>query len=91
MSNTTKEAVFAAIRSERDYQDQMQGNSARSSIDENRDQGSLVALLQHYQTKLVAAHAGPNSVGSDEVTATARKIAALSVLLMERYGAPLRV
>ncbi len=86
----TREAVYKAIDSEREYQDAMGGNSARSTLDDNRDQGSLVALLQHYQNKLIAAHAAPNSLGSEEVTGTARKIAALSVLLMERYGAPLR-
>lgn len=87
---TTRSEVYAAIDSERDYQDKMAGNSARDKVDDNRDQGSLILLAEHYMQKLREAHAGPNSLGSVEVTSVARKVAALLVMLMERNGAPLR-
>lgn len=81
-----RKEVYAAIDSERDYQDRMAGNSARFNIDDNRDQGSLILLMEHYMQKLREAHAGPNSLGSYTVTDQARKVTALGVMLMERQG-----
>lgn len=86
-----RKEVYIAIDTERDYQDKMQGNSARTNVDDNRDQGSLILLAEHYMQKLREAHAGPNSLGSEIVTGNARKVAALLVMLMERFGAPKRV
>ena len=82
----TRREVYDAIDSERTYQDEKLGNSARAHVDDNRDQGSLILLAEHYMQKLREAHAAPNSLGSTEVTSTARKIAALLVMLMERNG-----
>lgn len=86
----TRTEVYAAIDSEREYQDKMAGNSSRDKIDDNRDQGSLILLMEHYADELRKAHAGPNSLGSETVTTQARKVVALGVMLMERYGAPVR-
>lgn len=88
---TNRSDVYAAIDTERDYQDKMMGNAARSDVDDNRDQGSLILLAEHYMQKLREAHAGPNSLGSENVTGTARKVSALLVKLMEQYGAPKRI
>ena len=40
----TRAAVYAAIDTERDYQDAMAGNSARETLDTNRDLGSMITL-----------------------------------------------
>lgn len=78
--------VYAAIDSERDFQDRMAGNSARANVEDNRDQGSLILLMEHYLNKAREAHAGPNSFNSRAVTAQVRKVTALGVMLMERIG-----
>lgn len=86
----SRQEVYTAIDSERDYQDKMAGNSAREHIDDNRDQGSLITLMDYYLSKVKEAHAGPQSLGSPTVTSAVRKVVALGVMLMERNGAPLR-
>lgn len=78
--------VYAAIDSERAYQDKMAGNSARANVNDNRDQGSLILLMEHYLGKVREAHAGPNSLGSAAVSDQVRKVTALGVMLMERIG-----
>lgn len=90
MSNSRNE-VYQAIDTERDYQDRMAGNSARGNIEDNRDQGSLLLLMDHYLGLAKQAHAGPNSLGSSKVSDQARKAVALGVMLMERIGVSKRV
>lgn len=87
----TRQQVYIAIDTERDFQDRMAGNSARANVEDNRDQGSLILLADVYLNRLKEAHAEPNSLGSEKVSAAARKVAALLVMLMERQGAPHRV
>lgn len=86
----TRKEVYEAIDGERDYQDAMAGNSARAKIEDNRDQGSLILLMEHYLNKVRTAHAGPNSLGNPAVFTEIRKVVALGVMAMEKYGAPKR-
>lgn len=87
----TRDSVYAAIDGERDYQDARRGNSARSDIDDNRDLGSMLLLIDVYLGKAKLAFAGPHPAGADDALHMLRKATALGVLAMEYHGAPPRV
>lgn len=79
--------VYAAIDSERNYQDARKGNSARENIDDNRDLGSMILLVDAYLGKAKASFAGPSPEGRTAALHDLRKVAALAVLAMEYHGA----
>lgn len=87
---TVRNEVYAAIDGERDYQDACMGNSARVNVDDNRDLGSLLTLIDVYVEKAKAAFAGPHPTGKVDTLHQLRKVTALGVLALERYGAPRR-
>lgn len=86
----TRSQAFHAIDTERDYQDQMRGNSARNQQSDNRELGSLILFMDTYLQKAKAAFSGPHPVGFDAALHEVRKVAALGVLAMELHGAPNR-
>lgn len=79
-----------AIKSERMYQDAKLGSSRRENTDDNRELGSLILFMDTYTNKAKAAFSGPHPEGKAEALEQVRKVAALGVLVMELYGAPLR-
>ena len=87
----TRNEVYAAIDSERNYQDARRGNSARTDLDDNRDLGSMILLIEEYLGKTRTAFSGPHPAGKAAAVEQLRKVAALAVLAMEYHGAPLRV
>lgn len=78
--------VFDAINGERAYQDAMQGNSARLDVDDNRDLGALITLIDVYMDKVKTAFAGPHPQGKLNALDQLRKVTALGVLAMEKHG-----
>lgn len=82
----TRLEVYAAIDTERDYQDAMRGNSARPERDDNRDLGSMILLTDVYLDKAKNAFSGPHPAGKDAALEQLRKVAALAVVAMEYHG-----
>lgn len=82
--------VYAAIDGERNFQDACQGNAARDNVDDNRDLGSLILLIDTYVGKTKAAFAGQHPAGKQEALDQLRKVAALAVHAMERHGVVVR-
>lgn len=83
---STRSEVYAAIDSERAYQDSFQGNAARESFETNRGIGDMILLAQAYLDKAKVSFAGPFPQNRPEVLANVRKTAALLVGLMEYHG-----
>lgn len=81
-----REFAYEVLDGERDYQDAMAGNSARETIDTNRELPSLIVLMAAYQAKLAGAWALPSPDNRQESLHVIRKITALGVLAMERHG-----
>lgn len=86
----TRQEVYAAIDTEREYQDARRGNSARDDVEDNRDLGSLITLIDVYLDKAKVAFSGPHPRGRENTVEILRKVVGLGVLAMERYGAPKR-
>ncbi len=85
MSKTTRTAVYAAIDTERDYQDRLPPNRTDGVP---RSVGDYTTMMQHYQTQLVAAWT--TNAGDDQALHVMRKIAGIAVHCMEDHGAPPR-
>lgn len=85
MTLQSREYVFSAIDSERDYQDNLPVARTDGS---QHTVGDYVTMLQHYQTKLVEAWT--MNPGSVEALHVMRKIAGIAVRCMEEHGAPRR-
>lgn len=85
-----RETVYKAIDGERAYQDNRQGNAARTKVEDNRSLGDLILLTDVYVGKAKAAFAGPHPAGRDEALEILRKVAGLSVLAMELHGIKFR-
>lgn len=81
-----RKEVYEAINEERNYQDNMRGNSARVKVGDNRDLGSLITLMDVYLGKTKIAFAGPHPNGKTEALDVIRKVVALGVLAMELHG-----
>lgn len=90
MSKTSRSEVYAAIDGERAYQDARRGNSARANVDDNRDLGSMLTLIDVYVGKAKDGFSGPSPAGRETALHQLRKVAALAVLAMEYHGAPTR-
>jgi hypothetical protein len=87
----TRDEVYAAVDTERDYQDAMRGNAARAKVSDNRDLGSLILFMDTYVGKAKAAFSGAHPAGREASLHEIRKVAALAVLAMELNTAPPRV
>lgn len=81
-----RNSVYAALNGERDYQDAMQGSSARDDIEDNRDLGSLITLIDVYVGKVKTGFAGAHPQGKFDALDQLRKVTALGVLAMEKHG-----
>jgi len=84
--------VYAAIDSERDYQDYLKKDRTSNPTDGTRSidhtVGDFVTMMQHYQYKLVEAWT--TNPGDQEAIDVMRKIGAIAVNCMEQHGAPQR-
>ena len=89
-SSLARAAVYAAIDSERDYQDSRWGDTLSGDRpgDGSRTVDEFALYIQGYTSDLVqyASHFGPE----EEKLNIIRKIAGLAVACMEQHGAPLR-
>ena len=81
----TRDEVYAAIDTERDYQEALP-----STRTDGRDHtvGDYVTMLQHYQRELVKAWT--LNAGDAPSLEVMRKIAGIAVHCMEDHGAPPR-
>lgn len=85
MSATTRQEVYAAIDTERQYQDKL--SSARTDGRE-KTVGEFLTMLRHYMNKADAAWT--ENAGDAAALEQIRKIAGISVNCMEKWGAPKR-
>ena len=92
MKRINREHVYAAIDSERDYQDHLKRNRTSNPTDGTRSidhtVGDFVTMMQQYQNNLVAAWT--NNPGDQEALEIMRKIGGIAVNCMEQHGAPNR-
>lgn len=90
---TKRKEVYAAIDSERDYQDNLKKDRTSNPTDGTRSidhtVGDFVTMMQQYQNNLVAAWT--NNPGDQEAMEVMRKIGGIAVNCMEQHGAPHRV
>ena len=86
----TRQDVYDAIDTERDYQDARKGNAARGQVSDNRELGSLILFMDTYVGKAKAAFSGPHPAGFEAALHEVRKVAGLATLAMELHGAPKR-
>lgn len=86
----TRAEVYAAIDGERDYQDAGRGNAKRLPPHEGEPltAGEIIACMQKCLNDALDAWYKPG--GSTAAQEYIRKVAALGVQSMERYGAPVR-
>lgn len=84
-STLARSAAFAAIDSERDYQDAL---TPERTSGEDHTVGDYITMLQQYQNE--AVQAWTKNAGDDAALEIVRKIAGIAVRCMEEHGAPLR-
>ena len=89
---TDRNEVYAAIDSERDYQDDLKSDRTSNPTDGTRSidhtVGDFVTMMQHYQTQLVEAWT--TNPGDQEALNVMRKIGGIATNCMEQHGAPIR-
>lgn len=78
----TREAVYVAIDSERDYQDRKWGGEKANQV------AAFITYMQHHMTRAIAEVSTKH--GDADALEQVRKITALGVACMEAHGAPLR-
>lgn len=88
---SSRQEVFEAIDTERDYQDARRGNASRGKVSDNRELGSLILFMDQYVQKAKAGFSGPHPQGFEDALHEIRKVSALGVLAMELHGAYKRV
>lgn len=85
---TTRKEVYAAIDSERRYQDHLKKDRTSNPTDGTRSidhtVGDFVTMMQQYQNNLVAAWT--NNPGDQKAMEVMRKIAGIAVNCMEQHG-----
>lgn len=81
--------VYAAIDSERAYQDAQKGNAV-SDLPRTYSTAEWLNVIATYVRKAQDAWSGPHPTGREESLQVMRKIAALAVVCMEQNGAPRR-
>lgn len=79
--------VYAAIDSERAYQNSL-GGDRREPREINHSVGDYLTMLRFYVTK--ADQAWTDNPGTDAAMNVIRKIAGIAVRAMEEHGAPRR-
>jgi hypothetical protein len=87
----TRQEVYAAIDSEREYQDRVIANDpARhdANVDADHSVGAYLTMLDSYLRK--AQDAWTDHAGHDKALDIVRKIAGIAVHCMEDHGAPPR-
>lgn len=85
----TRQEVYAAIDSERNYQDAQQGNAV-SDLPRTYSTAEWLNVIDTYVRKAQDAWSGPHPAGREEAINQVRKVAALAVIAMEQNGAPHR-
>lgn len=78
----TRQEVYAALDTERVYQDKLGSDRTDGS---NHTVGDYIVMLQHYQQKLVAAWT--ENAGVERALDIVRKIGGIAVHCMEEHGA----
>jgi hypothetical protein len=96
MGRQTRQEVYEAIDSERDYQDSLWGNTLSGNRAPKDDQQGGDRSLDEFAMYLGGyandlEHAASHYVANEEKKDIIRKIAALAVSAMEQHGAPHRV
>lgn len=83
-----REKAYAAIDSERDYQDAQRGNAKRHENQPPMTPGELILCMEKCLHDARVAWYAPDggTVCLDHI----RKVAALGVQALERFGAPVR-
>lgn len=84
----TRQEAYGAIDTERDYQDAQRGNSQRHDGMPPMTPGELILCMEKCLADARAAWYAPD--GGTGCLPHIRKVAALGVQAMERYGAPPR-
>jgi len=87
MKSTRKQA-YAAIDSERDYQDAQKGNALRREGQPDMTPGELILCMEKCLSDAREAWYKPN--GGEGCLPFIRKVTGLGVQCMERWGAPPR-
>lgn len=84
-----RESVYAAIDSERDYQEAGAGNARRHANMPGMTPGEIILCMEKCLQDARDAWYKPN--GGEACIPFVRKVAGLAVQAMELYGAPQRV
>lgn len=87
-SNTSRAVVYAAVDSERDYQDAQRGNAKRHEGQPQMTPGEIILCMEKCLADARDAWYRPD--GGTACLPFVRKVTALGVQAMELYGAPLR-
>lgn len=83
-----REAAYNAVDSERDYQDAQRGNAKRHANQGPMQPGEILLAMEECLAHARAAWYKPD--GGTACLPFVRKVSALGVQAMERFGAPLR-
>jgi hypothetical protein len=89
--SVTREEVYKAVDSERDYQDAQRGNAARHEgykAGENHPAEFILYMEKCLADAREAVYKG--STGANDCLQFVRKVTALGVACMEQHGAPQR-
>lgn len=89
LTKLTRQAAYQAIDGERNYQDSQRGNAKRHEGQPPMTPGELILCMEKCLADARAAWYKPD--GGTACLPEIRKVAALGVQCMERYGAPERV
>lgn len=84
----TRAEVYAAIDTERAYQDKGKGNARTDRP--NNSVGEELLLAHGYLSKAIQEWCGPHPEGRDASLHTIRKVAGIAVRALENNGAPPR-
>ncbi len=88
MLRVSRKAVYAVIDGERDYQDAQKGNAKRHEGMPPLSPGELILCMEKCLADAREVWYKPD--GSELCLPFVRKVGALAVQMMERYGAPSR-
>ncbi len=87
----TRQEVYEAIDTERDYQDRVIAKDPSrhdAAVDANHSVGAYLTMLDTYLRR--AQDAWTDNAGHDKALEVVRKIAGIAVHCMEDHGAPKR-
>lgn len=86
--SATREEVYAALDSEREYQNDLWGDGY--DLEKRRPEEWLVYMKVYLDKAFVAITAEPDDVAIPKTVEIIRKITGLGVAAMEQLGAPKR-